>query len=187
MKKSLRTLLSMFLVFTLIFANGIIPVNAGVIYGAVDNYYDDVLNGDCEIYGNIIWTYDELNKELIVGGKGTMPDFTVGNRPWEEYADIAELVTIAGDITSVGEYAFADFSAMDVLRFMADVTVIQPYAFSDCTVLDTIHMPPSVKTIASYAFQNSTKVWAVHYEGSSSEASSINYTTNTFFEKQILL
>ena len=184
MKKKLRTLLSLLLVFSLVFVQGSITVNAGVIYGAVDDYYADVFNEEYQVYENLMWKYDHINNELIVGGKGAMPDFTVGNRPWDEYWDKALKVTIVGDLTTVGKYAFANFYSLEVLRFMADITTIQAYAFSDCPELYTIHMPPSVKTIASYAFMNSTNVWAIHYEGTSTEAASINLTTNTFLKNK---
>ena len=179
MSNKFRKYLSLMLVCIITLLSCSVCVDAEVIAGAVDNYYDDVFNDECNIYQNIRWKYDELNKELIVGGSGSMPVFVLGNRPWEELADTAEKVTIVGDLTDVGNYAFAEFSALDVLRFMANIVTIRPYAFSNCEKLYTIHMPVSVKTISSNAFQNCTKIWAIHYEGTSSDVSAISFTNNT--------
>ena len=122
MKKKLRTLLSLLLVFSLVFVQGSITVNAGAIYGDADNYYDNAFDNGYDSYENIVWTYDYLNNELIVGGKGDMPEFTYA--PWSEYSDTALTITIVGELTSVSANAFAGFAKAEIVRFMANVEKI---------------------------------------------------------------
>lgn len=187
MKKKLRTLLSLLLVFSLVFVQGSITVNAGAIYGDADNYYDNAFDNGYDSYENIVWTYDYLNNELIVGGKGDMPEFT--NAPWSEYSDIALTITIVGELTSVSANAFAGFAKAEIVRFMANVEKIYSGAFIDSELLKTIHFPHSVKVIEAGAFPNSSRV-TVRFEGTSSEWSNVqlgevfyNKTYNIYYSQ----
>ncbi len=63
----------------------------------------------------------------------------------------AEQVTLPGDITAIGESAFAG-SAIKALTIPATVTSIGRYAFADCASLTTITVPATVTTVGDGLF-----------------------------------
>lgn len=93
--------------------------------------------------------------ELIVDGSGAMHDCTWGELPpWFECASDVQHVTITGDVTHIGNAAFADFvNVLDVqLPDSCSVTSIGRNAFDGCVSLTCITNTDSVSDIGDYAF-----------------------------------
>ena len=57
-------------------------------------------------------------------------------------------------VTSIGEYAFADYSGLTSITIPNSVISIGNYAFAGCSELTSITIPSSVTSIGNYAFGN---------------------------------
>lgn len=102
----------------------------------------------------LTWELDEWGNFYIFG-YGDMPDFSPEEpAPWMEYLPEDQLsVTVSGDVTSIGAYAFYGYTgALFVHLEDSAVMSIGPYAFYDCQNLFEIWFPESIFTIGEYAF-----------------------------------
>ena len=117
--------------------------------------------------------------------------YLVVNGMLKQYFGNAETVTIATNITSIGNYAFA-YSNVKSVIIGNGVTTIGQYAFAYCASLQTVTIDDSVTSIGDYAFYNCQKLETVSYgSGLSaignyafaecSELSKINSTDNGVF------
>ena len=61
-------------------------------------------------------------------------------------------ITLAGDVTTIGNYAFDDCSGLTSVTIPNSVTKIGDYAFRNCSALTSITIPNSVTSIGNYAF-----------------------------------
>ena len=130
---------------------------------------------------NATWKYDSDTQTLTISGTGAMTDYDLKTddtvaAPWYEYEITS--VKMLGDITHIGNYAFAQlgdgftsakipasvgsigkyaFSSnkkLDSLSFEQNsrLTSVDSRAFSECTSLTHITFPDSIRTIAAHAF-----------------------------------
>ena len=122
--------------------------------------------------------------ELSIDGYGAMNDYGKSDMPWYDYFDVIKKVTITGDVTSVGNYAFAYCSNLAEVVITDNVTKIGKYAFfkcyaledvtfpgklieidrdafCDCTGLKEIILPDSVSEMDSYVFRNCSSLTKV--------------------------
>ena len=89
---------------------------------------------------------------LFISGTGAMEDFTsVSDRPWNSYAGDIKTVLIGEDVTSIGDYAFAN-TGLTSLEIPASVTSIGYSAFRNCNSLTSVTIPASVMSISANAF-----------------------------------
>lgn len=98
---------------------------------------------------NLTWTYDDTTKKLIVEGTGEMYDF---ESSWNAHKDDVEDVTIMDGVTTIGAYAFADFSKLAHLAIPNTVTWLVEGCFMGCTNLPYVNIPSGVKVIGIGAF-----------------------------------
>ncbi len=103
---------------------------------------------------NIFWEiYD--SGELSIYGSGDMPDFSPEEpAPWSEYlpGDMLSVV-IQGDITSVGAYAFYNYTGpMTVHMEDSAVMSVGEYAFYNCSNLYELYFSEGLMSIGNYAF-----------------------------------
>ena len=63
-------------------------------------------------------------------------------------------ITLSDSVTSIGDYAFYNFSNLTSITIPDSVTSIGSYAFYGCSSLTTITIPPAVTTIGEHAFEN---------------------------------
>ena len=79
---------------------------------------------------NLKWLFTD-NGVLIISGKGEMNDYTDYIRaPWSKY-DIKRII-IGDGVTTIGEFAFYDCSALTSVTIPNSVTTIGECTFSDC-------------------------------------------------------
>ena len=96
------------------------------------------------------WHFTD-NGVLTISGKGKMYDYSLFNRaPWDKY-DIKRII-IGDDVTTIGEDAFRDCSALTSVTIPNSVTTIGKSAFEGCRTLTSVTIPNSVTTIGVYAF-----------------------------------
>ena len=101
---------------------------------------------------NLYWTLTE-DGILTITGSGAMADFTAEDRaPWHEKA--AEINTVIMDegITTLGNYAFADCTALETFAIGEEITSVGTGCFENCSVLTDVKIPNNVKFIGANAF-----------------------------------
>ena len=104
---------------------------------------------------NLWWVLNGATGELSFEGAGTMTNYSSyssGYAPWRGKAAQIKTVTIPKGITSIGNYAFQNLTALEAIAIPDSVTSIGDYAFNSCSALKTLTIPKSVETIGSYAF-----------------------------------
>lgn len=111
------------------------------------------ISGTYNNYGsNLTWTLS-TDGELTITGSGAMTNHSA-NSPWEDYCIRVKTVTIGDGITSVGRYAFDDFSSLTSVDIPDSVTSIGYGAFDSCISLTSVTIPDNVTSIGQYAFYN---------------------------------
>ena len=70
-------------------------------------------------------------------------------------------VTFAGEVTTIGELAFAGCSGLTSVTIPNSVTTIEGYAFDECSALTSITIPNSVTTIGDGAFSGCSGLTSV--------------------------
>lgn len=109
---------------------------------------------------SISYSYDENTKTLTVTGSGDMEDYTLDYLPpWYKYRNECVKVIISDDITSVGSYAFSQFTYLENVVMPNTVTSINFGAFARCESLNYLYLSSSVVSIAdaSFAYNDSVK------------------------------
>lgn len=79
-------------------------------------------------------------------------------------ADIPTVVSIRGvdyRCTSIGEFAFADCTALTSVNIPSSISAIDQYAFAGCSGLTSIDVPTSVRTLGAYAFYGCSHLSAI--------------------------
>ena len=105
------------------------------------------------------WRYDESTKTLYINYKGPMPDYDrKSDRPWNSYRYTAENLVISDSVTSIGNFAFSDFSHLKNISMADSVTKIGNGAFSGCTSLTSVEISINVTRICYGAFMNCSKL-----------------------------
>jgi len=100
---------------------------------------------------------------LVISGKGDMPDYknypNSPYSPWYAYRASIKTVVIEEGVTSIGDFAFADYflpfyAALTQVSIPSSVTRIGRDAFSYCRALASVTIPAGVTSIGFYAFHN---------------------------------
>ena len=117
-------------------------------------------------------TYTYSSGVLTIKGKGDMKNYIAdmsGRPEWVKYRSQAKSIVIASGVTSIGDYAFSDFTAVTSVTIPSTVTKIGYRAFYKNYALKTVTLPGSVTSIGKNAFQNCTGLEKVTLPGSLTE------------------
>ncbi len=126
-----------------------------------------ILSGNCG--STLTWSID-TNGSFTVYGSGNMDDYTASNHaPWYEYRSQISSVTVTGEVTSVGEYAFNECTSLKMASISPGVKMIDKCAFLNCVSLVGIILPRSVTSIDVGAFQNCTSLTNVSFIGTEAD------------------
>lgn len=100
----------------------------------------------------IEWTIEE--EILNIEGSGPMDDYMGGDQPWWDALDKEKItqVKISDGITSIGSFAFCNFSNLQSVTIPESVISIGACAFMACDSLENIKIPKNVKNIGDSAF-----------------------------------
>ena len=113
---------------------------------------------------DVTWSYEGTT--LTISGTGAMADYAYGEAPWSAYESTLKYVEIEEGVTSVGNNAFAGFTALKSVTFPSTgFTSIGEYAFSGCTSFKNLNMPSTMTTIGDGAFSGSAVRGATIYSG----------------------
>ena len=110
--------------------------------------FDYTPSGNCGKDNALTWKLDKTTMALEITGRGELSDNF-------NYTYDIESVTIGNEITSIGQYAFANCSKLKNVIIGSSVKVIEEYAFDDCyaiTAITCYSMRPP--TVNNGAFEN---------------------------------
>ena len=88
---------------------------------------------------DLTWTLDDAGT-LTISGTGAMDDYTYENdnfsskstAPWYSYRENIQSVVVEDGVTTIGDYAFYDYSNLSSVTIGKDVTSIGFRAFQSC-------------------------------------------------------
>lgn len=96
----------------------------------------------------VTWELDGTT--LTIGyegeGSGVMPDYAnFTDRPWDDAKGDITSIIIENGVTSIGKYAFKDFTAITALNDLpSSVTVLGYQSYNGCTSLTSVTIPQNV-------------------------------------------
>ncbi len=101
---------------------------------------------------NLTWTLDG-NYTLTFSGTGDIRDnYFYEKHPWSDYSDKIVAIKINDGVTSIGNYVFQHFEALESVTIPESVTYIGSGAFYYCRTLKNIVIPDSVTSIGDNTF-----------------------------------
>lgn len=104
------------------------------------------------------WNFDAAAGVLSIHGTGPMRAYINELPEWEQYKDSVRTITLDDGITSVGAYAFFNYTSLREVRLPDSVEVIDQSAFDYDWELRKITIPASLKYVGNRAFYN-TLLW----------------------------
>ena len=105
--------------------------------------------GNCE--SNVRWIL-YADGELVILGKGAMPDFEEGKAPWADYLDEIKKATVTDGITNISINALNGCENLTEVSAAKSVTSYGDAAFKNCASLAEIEISENVTAIGSEAF-----------------------------------
>ena len=150
-----KRLLSMILALSMMLT--ILPVNAITALAANDSC------GANLTYKLTQNTDDSDTYTLTIGGEGAMYDYSSSYTtvPWNAQKSRITSVVIDDGVTSIGDSAFEDCSALKSVSGMKGVTSLGEWAFRKCTSLESFAIPSGVKSIPDSLFSDCSKLNSV--------------------------
>ena len=149
-----KRLLSMILALSMMLT--ILPVNAITALAANDSCG---ANLTYELTPN---TDDPGTYTLTIRGEGAMYDYSSSTVPWNAQKSKITSVVIENGVTSIGNYAFEDCSALKMLDIPQSVTEIGSKAFRACSALTSLALPETVNRIGNTAFQGCSNLETIN-------------------------
>lgn len=149
-----KRLLSMILALSMMLT--ILPVNAITALAANDSCG---ANLTYELTQN---TDDPGTYTLTIRGEGAMYDYSSSTVPWNAQKSKITSVVIGNGVTSIGDYAFEDCSALKKLDIPQSVTEIGSKAFLGCSALTSLALPQTVNRIGNTAFQGCSNLETIN-------------------------
>ena len=133
-----------------------------VVTAEFEFYRGVIDSGTCG--SNLTWTlYD--NNELAISGTGEMFDgYYIDNTPWYNYRAIIETVVINEGVTSVGNGAFQNCTALTSVELPDSLEYLGMNSFEGCTALTCVALPAGLKSVGSFVF-NGCNVESLYYVG----------------------
>ena len=93
------------------------------------------------------WDLDIDKGILVINSTAVM-----SSAPWYPFRAIVKQVVISAGVTSIGDSAFEDYTALLSVAIPKSVTSIGNSAFEGCSSLSSVIIPESVKSIGNTAF-----------------------------------
>lgn len=103
----------------------------------------------------VSWVLD-TDGRLTISGTGAMTDFAYKAAPWYDLRTSITEVVIENGVTSVGDFAFNECSALTSITLPDSITRIGRSAIGSCSALTGITIPESVTELVDYAFYRSS-------------------------------
>ena len=104
--------------------------------------------------GQLSWLYDPKKQSLTLSGAGAIPDYPIGETPWQEFRDEIKSIVLEEGVTRIGDYAFYNCTELTSVEIPEGVTSIGESAFACCQSLESVTIPGSVTEIGEGAFES---------------------------------
>lgn len=114
-------------------------------------YYDFDNNGTLRIYGS-----GEMRNYKLVSGDSS--GHFHSDTPWDSFKTEIKNIIIDPGVTSIGDYAFYEYSFISSVTISNTISIIGDYVFYSCTGLNQVAIPNNVTTIGNYAFTYCTNL-----------------------------
>lgn len=105
--------------------------------------------GNC---GNSLRWVLYADGELVILGKGAMPDFEEGNAPWADFSDSVKKLTVTDGVTNISANALNGCSNLADADIAESVASYGDAAFKNCASLKEIEISDSATSIGADAF-----------------------------------
>lgn len=125
--------------------------------GESSKKYSTATSGSCG--KDITWQLEDHT--LILTGSGAMDP----GCPWEFYKDSIEVLVLSGEITSIGDGAFASCNNLRYIDFGSSLKEIGTQAFFSCNALEAIRLPASFRRFGPESFKDCDGLQVVYCEG----------------------
>ena len=110
---------------------------------------------------DVSYTFETATGTLTIQGTGDMKNYNFTLTPWRSYRSDILVVIIKDGVTSIGNYAFFDCSALSYVSIPNSVTSIGANAFLGCTSLTAVEISDNVTSIGNSAFRDCTGLTSV--------------------------
>ena len=144
-KLVLALMLSLMMLVTMIPSFSFADETGGTGSSAGSGAISAAISGDCGATGNessVKWNFDKSSGTLTISGTGAMADYDFTNnedtRPWKEYADRITNVEISEGVTSIGNSAFRNLTALTTANIPASVNKLGDHIYRGDTSLTTV-------------------------------------------------
>ncbi len=95
----------------------------------------------------LVWVYSDAAADMIPTDIVKIYDYALSGWKGTEIA-------VPSGVTSVGNYAFQNCTALKSASLPAGLISLGDYAFQGCSVLESVTFSDGLKTVGNYAFQN---------------------------------
>ena len=119
--------------------------------GAASGATSTAMSGNCGATANdhVTWSFDKTSGTLTISGTGAMADYTVNDtgddRPWKDYAESITKVQISEGVTSLGNSAFRNFTALKETNIPASITKLGDHIYRGDASLTTVNWAKGFK------------------------------------------
>ena len=110
---------------------------------------------------DVSYSFETATGTLTIQGTGEMKNYNFTLTPWRSYRSDILVVIIKDGVTSIGNYAFFDCSALSYVSIPNSVTSIGANAFLGCTSLTAVDISDNVTSIGNSAFRDCTGLTSV--------------------------
>ena len=114
---------------------------------------------------NLYWEIED-DFTLVIYGNGTMTDYaSASEAPWYSHRASIRAIELEEGVTTVGDRAFYNCTALTDVSFSSTVSTIGTYAFRGCTALEAVTLPGTVTELKGSAFRACTSLTTVTFGG----------------------
>lgn len=99
---------------------------------------------------NLSWDFDGTT--LTISGSGAMSNYTHGTAPWYGHRNEILQIVLSEGITDIGDWAFADCTAVSHINLPGSVQTIGEAAFYGCTGMTMLGLNNGLRIIGESAF-----------------------------------
>ncbi|MDR2118135.1 MAG: leucine-rich repeat domain-containing protein [Tannerellaceae bacterium] len=119
--------------------------------------------------GSLTWSLSEDSTVLTIRGEGAMPNYNYNESPWIAYREKILTAVIEPGVTSIGEWAFYECTALTSVSLPNSLKRIEGEAFFYCRKLASVDIPEGVTAIGENAFTICDALTAVFLPSSLTE------------------
>ena len=150
-KLVLALMLSLMMLVTMIPSFSFADATGGTGSGAGSGATSVAMSGNCGATENdhVTWSFDKSSGTLTISGTGAMVDYAVNNtgddRPWKDYAESITKVQISEGVTSLGNSAFQNLTALKETNIPASITKLGDNIYRGDASLTTVNWAEGFK------------------------------------------